>query len=54
MREAEIEKYVIAGDFNTDDQDTSDPSTKNISSRLGNGNKVRNFYGNIIDPNKLQ
>jgi len=27
-----------------------DPSMKNISSRLGNGNKVRNFYGNIIDP----
>jgi hypothetical protein len=27
-----------------------DPSMENISSRLGNGNKVRNFYGNIADP----
>jgi hypothetical protein len=31
-----------------------DPSIKNISSRLGNGNKVRNFYGNIIDPENAE
>ena len=31
-----------------------DPSMKNISSRLGNGNKVRNFYGNIIDPQNAE
>jgi hypothetical protein len=31
-----------------------DPSMKNISLRLGNGNKVRNFYGNIIDPQNAE
>lgn len=28
-----------------------DPSTENISTRLGKGNKVRNFYNNIANPN---